>query len=71
VTRVACEPDGCGWWWYRRAVRPHWWSRTRFEYDGAHFDGDGRGGGLRGQWLTAAQMADAYADCWTRIEQQQ
>jgi hypothetical protein len=74
MNRVRCEPSlgGCGWWWYRRQVRPHWWSPARYEYDGAHYPEDGHDDPhpLRGQWLSEEQVENEYADCWVRIERQ-
>ena len=67
---VICKPpNGCGWYWQRRTVRDHWWTRPRMEYLGAFWESSSdpklamKPGQRRERWLTASEFEEHYGDC--------
>ena len=76
---VICQPpDGCGWYWQRRTVKAHWWSRPRQQYKGAFWeDREGRAelsnrpGESDRAWVDQDTWADWYSDCVSHLREVQ
>ena len=77
---VQCiRPNGCGWYWQRRTVKAHWWSRVGYQYRGAFWeDSEGRANlssrpddGGKTCWFSQAEFEDWYGDCLKNLQQVQ
>ena len=73
---ICLPPAGCGWYWQRRTVKDHWWSRKRTEYRGAFWeDGQHRPAlcsrpddpAERLRWMAAETWEDWYGDCSNHV----
>lgn len=69
---VQCRrPNGCGWYWQKRTIRNHWWSRPRNEYRGAYWEhagGDPRyssrpDDSSSKRWMSQEEFDSWYGDC--------